>query len=588
MKNTQKIVSLLVALLSISALMLPAFSQVQTQADQGIKNVIMLVPDGCAQSVETIARWYKNSSLTVDSMVSGTVETWMANSVITDSAPASTAFATGHKSTNGFISVGPRTSDLLTGFKPDAAPYVPLATVLEASKLAGKSTGLVATSTISHATPAGFSAHNYNRNDENDIIEQQVYNNIDVIFGGGAAELFPTTTTYRTSFGANWTGTRTDGENLKNVLTSHGYQFVDSKDAMMNVTSGKVWGLFAASSMQADIDRAMFAPTEPSLTEMTTKAIKLLSNNTNGFFLMVEGSQVDWANHANDPIFSVTDFIAFDNAVNVALNFAKQDQHTLVMAFPDHETGGFSLGSSTQDVNAIKHGYTGTTIEDVVNPLKGMQITSTGLAKLIAGKTDEQMKDIINQYWNLNLTITDIQEIKNIQYGNSTLLQAGNTTVPMPKASVTIDYAISEYVSEKFTVFGWTTHGHTGEDVPLWAYSPITESTPRGHFDNTQLANIAANALSLNMTEAQKTLYVNVADAFPSGQWSINNAEPANPLLLIYRNGNLTIIPVSKNTMTIYATTRTQYIFEGLVVNCPQINTIYLPQQAVDIIKANS
>ena len=157
---------------------------------------------------------YKGTPLNVDPIISGTVETWMANSIITDSAPASTAFATGHKSTNGFIGVGPRTTDLLTGFTPDAAPYVPLATVLEASKLQGKSTGLVATSTVSHATPAGYAAHNYNRNDELDIIEQMVYNNIDVVFGGGASELFPKGQNYTTSFGATWTGSRTDNENL--------------------------------------------------------------------------------------------------------------------------------------------------------------------------------------------------------------------------------------------------------------------------------------------------------------------------------------------------------------------------------------
>ena len=89
-----------------------------------------------------------------------------------------------------------------------------------------------------------------------------------------------------------------------------------------------------------DIDRSSLAPEQPSLSEMTNKSIELLSQNKNGFFLMVEGSQVDWADHANDPNYAVTDFLAFDKAVKAAVDFAKKDGHTLVLAFPDHNTGG--------------------------------------------------------------------------------------------------------------------------------------------------------------------------------------------------------------------------------------------------------
>ena len=161
------------------------------------------------------------------------------------------------------------------------------------------------------------------------------------------------------------------------------------------------------------------------------------------------------------------------------------------MAFPDHNCGGLSIGSYYQDKNAIGHAYTATTIEDVVKPLKGMQITSTGLGKLLTGKTDDQMKDIINQYWGLSLTLTDIQAIKAIQAGSST------------RAAVSLDYAISEYVSQKFTVFGWTTHGHTAEDVPLWAWGP-KDTAPAGHFDNTDLAKIVADTLHFSLDKAQK------------------------------------------------------------------------------------
>ncbi len=528
-----------------------------------MKNVIVLIPDGCSLSQETVARWYKGSPLNVDSIVAGTVETWMANSVITDSAPASTAFATGHKSTNGFISVGPRTSDLLTGFTPDAAPYVPLATVLEASKLQGKATGLVATSTVSHATPAGYAAHNYNRNDELDIIEQMVYNDVDVVFGGGASELFPTGTNYTTSFGANWSGKRTDGENLYQALINRGYKFVDSKNTLTSLINGKAWGLFAASSMQPDIDRNEFAPTEPSLAEMTSQAIKLLSKDKDGFFLMVEGSQVDWGDHADDPIYATTDFLAFDDAVGVALNFALKDGNTLVMAFPDHNTGGLTIGSPSQDTNAIHHAYTATTVEDVVNPLKAMKITSQGLVAKLKGITDnDAIRAVFKQWWGINVTDADIGAMNLADY-----------------------YSISAYISKKYTVFGWATHGHTGDDVPLWAYS-TKGNAPSGHYDNTELAEVVADAFNFDLTVAQQKLYVNVADAFSPSQWSLNTTDLMNPVLQISANGKTAVLPASKDIITISkGSIVSTYTLKGLVVYSSMINCVFIPREAINLLK---
>ncbi|XHH07869.1 MAG: alkaline phosphatase [Candidatus Bathyarchaeia archaeon] len=582
MKNLEKttkmfLISIVLVCITTSIFAVPALStNFGSNGRNNIKNVIVLVPDGCSQSIETLARWYKGEPLNIDPIITGSVETWMADSVITDSAPAATAFATGQKSSNGFISVGPKTSNLLTGYTPNAASYVPLATVLEASKLQGKATGLIATSTISHATPAAYAAHNHNRGDEQDIIEQMVYNDVDVVFGGGAAMLFPKNQNYTTSFGANWTGTRNDGENLLDTLTSRGYKFVDSQTSLNALRSGKAWGLFAPSSMQPDMDRTMFAPNEPSLAEMTKKAIQLLSKDRDGFFLMVEGSQVDWADHANDPIYDVTDFLAFDDAVGVALDFAKKDGQTLVMAFPDHNCGGLTIGSYYQDKNAIGHSYTATTIEDVVNPLKGMQVTSTGLAKLVAGKTNAETRDIINQYWSLSLTLDDIEAIKALTVASS------------KRAAVSLDYAISEYVCQKYTVFGWTTHGHTGEDVPLWAWGP-KDSAPVGHYDNTDMAKIAADTLGLSLSRTQSKLYVNVTAAFKPNQWILNTTDPANPVLQFTLNGKTAYLPISKDVMTVqYSNGYTKtFNLEGLVIRAPMINSnqVFVPQQVITILK---
>jgi alkaline phosphatase len=194
-----------------------------------VNNVIVMVPDGCDETVQTVARWNKGEALQVDKMKLGAVKIHMANSVITGSAAAATAFATGHKTTVRFLRVGPRTEDLLTGFKPTAEPYAPVASILEAAQLRGKATGLVATSRITHATPAAFGSHIQDRGCNNDIMEHLVYNNIDVVLGGGARHLIPKGETYTTRFGAEWDGKRTDGENLMDVLIDRGYMFIDNK-----------------------------------------------------------------------------------------------------------------------------------------------------------------------------------------------------------------------------------------------------------------------------------------------------------------------------------------------------------------------
>ena len=321
-----------------------------------IKNVIVMVPDGCNQEIQTLARWYSGEELQLDSMVSGMVKTYMANGVITGSAAAGTAFATGEKTTVRFVSVGPRTSDLLETLEAEdmAEPYVPLATVLEGAKLEGKATGLVATSEIPHPTPAVYAAHVDDRGNYHDIIEQMVYNDVDVVFAGGKDFL-----------SASW---RADGEDLIAALDAKGYQFVETEDEMMDLGSGKVWGMFAPVDMSPEMNRE--STEEPSIADMTSKAIELLSQDKNGFFLMVEGSQVDWAGHGNNAEYMVTDFLAFDEAVEEAVNFAEEDGHTLVLVFPDHNTGGMSIGSENTNgaYGYIKYSK-GISEEELLDPI---------------------------------------------------------------------------------------------------------------------------------------------------------------------------------------------------------------------------
>jgi len=529
------------------------------RSEAEIKNVIILVPDGCSQSVQTLARWYSGNPLMLDQMVTGTVSTYSTDSVITDSSSAATAFATGYKTTNGFVSVGPDNASVLSILeKPsEDLQYNPLATVLEGSKLEGKATGLVATSRVTHATPAAFASHVDNRDNENEIMEQMIYENIDVVFGGGSRHLVP----------EEEGGKRTDGENLTEVLLDRGYQYVDSRDEMLNLSSGKTWGLFASSHMAPDIDRAELAPEEPSLAEMTGKAVELLSQDKDGFFLMVEGSQVDWANHANDPAYAVTDFLAFDEAVKAAVEFAEKDGHTLVLAFPDHNTGGMTIGSDS-DSN-----YTSTSIEDVVDPLKGMKLSSSGLTtKIGTDVSSENIKAQLKTWWGIDATDEDVTKILDLHDNGEGL---------------SLDYAISEVISQNHTVIGWTTHGHCGEDVPMWAYGP---HYPAGRKDNTEIAGYIAKELGFDLNKTSSCLFVEAGEVFSKDdgdgkldedEYLLDMANSSNPVLRI---GDAEL-PVSKNLLIKDGVT---YELEGIVVYAPETNKVYIPSEVLSLINGKT
>ena len=229
-----------------------------------VKNVIVLIADGCSSEQYTLARWFQGEPLALDEILVGGVKTHVADSVIADSAPAATAFATGVRTNDNLISVGPRPGALRPDLEPPAElQYRPLATVLEGSRLHGKSTGIVVTSRVTHATPAAYMAHVVSRKLEEDIMEQTVYQNVDVVFGGGKDYLLPKQD--REDVPAPDRGRRTDGENLLTVLQARGYTVVENRTELDAVKSGRVFGVFAMGHLAPEIDRPRVRPQEPTL-----------------------------------------------------------------------------------------------------------------------------------------------------------------------------------------------------------------------------------------------------------------------------------------------------------------------------------
>ncbi|KWW50209.1 alkaline phosphatase, partial [Bacillus cereus] len=476
------------------------------------KNVIIMVMDGTSSTATTLARLYKGKPLALDEIVTGGVRTYSAESAITDSAPAATALATGNKSNSGYVGVLPSIVSS-SGLKPmkEEDKLRPVANVLEGAKRTGRATGIVATAEIQHATPAGFSAHHVNRNNFEVLAEQQVYQNIDVVLGGGKAALLPETDS----------GIRKDGEDLVKVIKNKGYDFVETKEALLGSKSNKIWGSFSLNALAFDMDREATNPEQPTLSQMTEKAIQTLSKDKDGFFLFVEGSKPDWAAHVNDPIGMISDVLAFDNAVAEALKFAKKDGNTMLIAVADHGNSGISIGN----MNTTK-GYNTTPVSAYIYPLKKAKMTLEGT---------------IN---NLKADISNVEEVAKL-YGLDNLTYDEKERLKTAKKKIGVGPIFTTLLSKRANI-GFTTGGHTGEDVFLYSYGP---QKPYGLIQNTDVAKTMAKAMGFNLEKVTNKLFVESESAFKQNDAAvtIDKTDVANPVLIVKRNNVTAQLFVNKN-----------------------------------------
>lgn len=331
----------------------------------GAGNVVLMVPDGMGLASVTAARIYKGGlggrPLNMETLETiGLQRTYSRNSTVTDSAPAASAWACGEKFNNGEIC-------------KHSEGFPNKRTILELAKQLGKSTGIVATSRITHATPAAFAAHVTDRDCENEIARQYIMETKpDVILGGGVLKFDTERNTDRDGAGCpQFTG------DLIEAAEREGYAIVTTAAEMEKASAHgkKLLGLFSPGSM-TPVYRRQAGTAEPTLAEMTKAALRILERNPKGFFLMVEGSQVDWANHGRNLEYQVTETLAFDDAVGIVLDWINDRRHpgrkgnTLLIVAPDHETGGFAINgpladsypdsklSTAGDLRSIQPGWT--------------------------------------------------------------------------------------------------------------------------------------------------------------------------------------------------------------------------------------
>jgi alkaline phosphatase len=531
----------------------PAPAAEKRPQPEPVKSIIVLIADGCGAEQYTLARWFKGAPLALDQICVGAVKTYTASSVVADSAAAATAFATGYRASGTSISVGPGGSTLTVVPAPDPSlSYKPLATVLEGARLLGKATGVVVTCRVTDATPAAYYAHAPVRTRENDIMEQGVYQNLDVVLGGGQRYLLPSAEG----------GSRKDGENLREVLRERGYALPASAQELGQVTAGKVCGLFAVKDMAPEIDRAAVAPRQPTLEDMTRKAIELLAANPKGFFLMVEASQVDWACHANDPAYLLSDLMMFDRAVAAALDYARRDQNTLVLAFSDHNCGGLSIGNQ-----ATNRSYSRLKVETLIAPLQNMKLSAEGIWRELGPEAGpEKVQEVVKKFWGLAITGEEAEQILALA----------------KKYPGSPHFALGEVLCPKYTGIGWTTHGHTGGDVPLFAFGP---RHPSGLVDGPDIGKTCAAALGLDLDRLNGRLFQEAGAALADGQVTLDTADPENPVVRIAYKGRLAELPVNKNILRLDGK---QTDLEGVVVYAPHSGKAYIPAEAVNLIKGSS
>ena len=509
MKFSKKWSSL--ALASAITLSSLSISQPEVKAKEIKKptNVIMLVMDGSSNNAITLSRWYKGESLAMDEILTGAMRTYSAESAITDSAPAATALATGHKSNDKYVGVLPsliNSPGLEQIAKEDA--FKPVANVLEGAKQQGKATGIISTSEIQHATPAGFSAHVNNRSQYGDIAGQQVYQNIDVVLGGGLESLTPGTTK----------NARKDGESLMSVLEDKKYELVQTRDELLKSQSDKIWGSFATSALAYDFDRQATNSDEPTLAEMTSKAIDTLEKDKDGFFLFVEGSKVDWAAHANDTIGMISDILSFDDAVKEAIEFAKEDGNTMVIAVTDHGNSGITMGNAN-----TTNTYSSIPVSAYIDPLKKATMTIEGALSTL--KTDKSnLVEVAALYGLDNLTEDEL----------ATLNSAENLGSEMVKL-----------LADRANI-GFTTGGHTGEDVFLYSYGPSKVS---GLVENTYLAHAMAKFMDFDLAKLTNDLYVPATKSLNAKGFTttIDVSDVENPIFIAKKDRLTVTIPVNKN-----------------------------------------
>lgn len=432
------------------------------------RNIILLIGDGLSFSTITATRVFKvgpDGDLAMDTLEHhGWISTHALNSLVTGSASAGTAIATGRKTNNGMV-----------GMLPDGTE---LDSILDIAQDMGKSTGLVTTSRITHATPAAFGASSASRGNWQDIATDYIFESQpDILLGGGLRFWLDDQALEHSNFVTDPAkdSHRVMDRLVKQGLTEaealadngllddareQGYEVIYTSQELaslnmvdLSANEKKVLGLFSLSHMAYENDREDWASHEPHLVTMTKAALDYLNQDQDGFFLMVEAARIDHAQHGNSLVNTIHDTVAFDKAVRAALDFQKNNPNTLVIVTSDHDCGNLALEWPRGEFPAIGE----IPFKDIDLDRKERGATMT--TRELLSKLDE--------------------------------LAVAGTLTP---ETVT-------YIKDLFYRDGvWTSGDHTAVDVPIMATGPGAEMIA-GRMDNTDVFEVMKTALGIAVVE---------------------------------------------------------------------------------------
>ncbi|OJD11039.1 hypothetical protein AJ78_08109 [Emergomyces pasteurianus Ep9510] len=455
----------------------------------GKRNLIFMVSDGMGPASLSLTRSFRqfdsnlplNDVLVLDQHLIGTSRTRSSSSLITDSAAGATAFSCGKKSYNGAISVLP--------------DHTPCGTVLEAAKLAGYMTGLVVTTRITDATPACFAAHANMRAYEDLIAEHEIGEYplgrmVDLMIGGGRCHFLPNSTEG---------SCRGDNKDVVEMAKSKGFSYIDDRAGFDSLKMGSnvnlpLLALLAPKDIPYEVDRRQVNDVYPSLEEMARTALKALSEATKdsdkGFFIMIEGSRIDHAGHGNDPVAQVHEVLAYDKAFSAVLEFLENDSTPgVLVGTSDHETGGLSIARQLHDSYPEYRWYPGV----LANASHSSEYLGNALDDYLNGDGKNVDNSTRQEYIRKHMLADGLGIHDATDSEVQKLINGGGA------------YAFADMVSRRAQI-GWSTHGHSGVDVNIYASSADDTLSLIGNRENIEVGSFLADYLSLDLDAVTKQL----------------------------------------------------------------------------------
>jgi alkaline phosphatase len=469
--KTMKRLLLVILVLGFSTIFLNSCQNKPTESK--IKYAFLFIGDGMGQAEINTAQAYEMAinqkigfkPLTFTQFPSvGWVTTYANNRFITGSAAAGTALATGYKTNIGRISMNPDATESYES-------------IAELAKKQGFKTGIITSVSIDHATPAVFYAHQPSRNNYFEIGMQLANSNMDFFGGGGFKDPVRVI--------------NNDTLNVVKKAIENGFTVVNTMEAFKSLKPGS--GKVIAIAPRLAGDAAMPYVIDgnegnPSLADFTQKAIELLQDG-NGFFMMVEGGKIDWAGHGNDAAANIHETLAFDEAIAVAKAF--YDQHpkeTLIVVTADHETGGLALGNGGMEYNsnlkALEYQHMSAEKFDLELIHYCKQLSSdnekafAGLMKLVGDAFG------LGDTTKIKLSSNEVEKVKQL-FNDNIYSHVDKGTEPSEANYQAITFHLLRLISNK-SGLGWTSHAHTGINVPVYAIGPGSQLF-EGIIDNTEI-----------------------------------------------------------------------------------------------------